>query len=94
MTVVNRTTKSIGIVWNDPINLHSGGVRFYVALARKTNSSSDSIGKIVPGNTTTSKITDLDTYTEYNVSVVVVNVNGTQFKTADVLTRTDEGGEY
>ena len=94
MTVANRTTKSIRIVWSNPNNLRSGGVRFYVTLARKTNSSSESFGKIVPGNTTTSEITDLDAYTEYNVSVVVVNVNGTQFKTADVLTRTDEGGEY
>ena len=36
----------------------------------------------------------LEAYTEYNVSVVLVNVNGTQLKTADVLVWTDEGGKY
>lgn len=90
LTVVDRTTNSIEIIWNNPIH----AVRFYVALAKSSNSSSEPIGKIVPGNTTTSKITDLQAYTEYNVSVVAMNTNGTQLKTADVLVSTDEGGEY
>ena len=94
MTVVNRTTNSIEIVWSNSIHLHKGGVQFYVALAKSSNSSSYPIGKIVPGNTTTSEIMDLEAYTEYNVSVVVVNVNGTQFKAVDVLVWTDEGGEF
>ena len=67
-------------------------MRFYVALARRSNSS-EPIGKLVPGNTTTAQIQGLAAYTEYNVSVVVVNVNGTQFKTTDVLVWTDEGGK-
>ena len=92
MTVVNRTTNSIGIVWSSLVHLQSGGVRFYVALARRSNDS-EPIGKLVPGNTTTAQIQDLAAYTEYNVSVVVVNVNGTQFKTTDVLVWTDEGGK-
>jgi len=94
VTVVDRTTNGIEIIWNNPIHLNSGGVRFYVALARRSNSSSEPIGKIVPGNLTTSNITDLQAYTEYNISVVAVNTNGTQLKTADVLVSTDEGGEY
>ena len=94
MTVVNRTTNSIEIVWSNSISLQSGGVRFYAALAKRSNSSSEPIGKIVPGNTTTSEIMGLEAYTEYNVSVVLVNVNGTQLKTADVLVWTDEGGKY
>lgn len=94
VTVVKRTTSSIAIVWSNSIHPHSGGVRFYAALAKRSNSSSERIGKIVPGNTTTLEITGLEAYTEYNVSVVVVNVNGTQFKTADVLVWTDEGGKY
>lgn len=92
VTVLNRTTNSIEIVWSNLIHQHSGGVRFYVALARSSNSS-EPIGKLVPGNTTTSEIMGLEAYTEYNVSVVVVNGNGTQFKTADFSVRTDEGGE-
>ena len=94
MTVVNRTTNSIEIVWSNPIHLHKGGVHFYAALAKSSTSSSDPIGKIVPGNTTTTEIMDLEAYTEYNVSVVVVNVNGTEFKTVDVLVWTDEGGGF
>ena len=94
VTVVKRTTNSIELVWSNYIHLHSGGVRFYAALAKRSNSSSEPTGKIVPGNTTTSEVMDLEAYTEYNVSVVVVNVNGTQFKTADVLVWTDEGGKY
>ena len=94
VTVVNRTTNSIEIIWSNPVHLQSGGVRFYVTLARSSNSSSEPIGKLEPGNTTKSEIKDLEAYTEYNISVVVVNVNGAQYKTADVLVWTDEGGEY
>jgi len=92
VTVVNRTTNSIGIVWSSLVHVHSGGVRFYVARARRSNSSEPN-GKLVPGNTTTAEIQDLAAYTEYNVSVVVVNVNGSQFQSTDVLVWTDEGGK-
>ncbi len=73
-------------------NLLSSGIRFYVVLARKTNSSSVSTGEIVAENTTTSQITGLDEYTEYKVGVVAVNGNGIPFKSEDVLIMTDEGG--
>ncbi|XP_078352104.1 MAM and LDL-receptor class A domain-containing protein 2-like [Oculina patagonica] len=91
VTVVNKTAKSIGIIWSNPSNLLSGGIRFYVVLARKTNSSSVSTGEIVAENTTTSQITGLDEYTEYTVGVVAVNGNGIPFKSEDVLIMTDEG---
>lgn len=91
---MNRTTKSIGILWSIPTSLLNSGVRFYVTLARKNNGSSvSSVGKMVPANTTTSKITELEANTEYNVSVVVVIANGTVFKSADVFAMTKEGGE-
>lgn len=94
VTVLNITTKSIGISWSTPNNLFNSGVRYYVTLARKANGSSvSSTGKMVPVNTTTSEITDLEAYTEYNVSVAVVSGNGTVFKSTDVLVMTDEGGE-
>ena len=38
-------------------------------------------------------ITDLDGYTEYNVSGVAVDGDGMPFKSADVVVMTDEGGE-
>ena len=94
VAVVNRTTKSIGIAWSIPTSLLNSGVRFYVTLARKNNgSSASSVGKMVPANTTTSKITDLEADTEYNVSVVVAIANGTVFKSTDVVAITEEGGE-
>lgn len=93
VSVVNRTTKSIGIIWSIPTDLLNKEVHFYVALARKANSSSVSAGKIVPASTTAVEITYLHAYTEYIVSVVVVNDNSTQFKSQNVLTMTKEGGE-
>ncbi len=93
VTVVNKTTNSIGISWGTPTNLLNSGVRFYVPLARKAGNNSLSTGKMVPANTTMSEITGLEAYTEYNVSVVVVSGNGTSFTSVDVLVMTDEGGE-
>ena len=69
------------------------GIPFYVALARKINSTSESTGQIVAGNVTASQITEMDEYTEYKVSVVAVDSNGMPFKSAEVLVMTDEGGE-
>ena len=66
---------------------------FYVALARKINSSSESTGQIVAVNVTSSQIIELDEYTEYKVSVVAVDDNGMPFKSSEVLAMTDEGGE-
>ena len=93
MTVVNRTAKSIGIVWSNPTNLLNGGVRFYVVLARKTNGSEVLLGKIVPGNTTALEIMGLDGYTEYNIGIVAVTGDGAPFKSSDVLAITEQGGE-
>lgn len=81
------------MIWSNPGNLLSGGIRFYVARARKTNSSSVATGEVVAGNTTASEITGLDPYTEYDVGVVAVDGDGIPFKAADVLVKTDEGGE-
>ena len=93
VTLVSKTAKSIGISWSSPTSLLDSGVRFYVALARKINSSSEPIGEILAENITASVITDLDTYTEYNVSIVAVDSDGIPFKSAEVLVMTDEGGE-
>jgi len=94
VAVVGRTARSIGISWSSPSSLLNGRIRFYVALARKINNSSESSGHIMAGNVSASEITDLDEYTEYNVSVVAVDSNGMPFRSAGVLVMTDEGGEY
>ena len=92
MTAVNKATKSIEVIWINPINLLNGGISFYVVFAKKTNSS-ESSGEIVSANTTASKITGLDGYTEYDVGVVAVDGYGTPFKSADISVKTEEGGE-
>ena len=91
--MVNKTARSFGISWNSPASVLHSGVRFYVALARKISNSSESTGQIVAGNVTASQITELDEYTEYNVSVVAVDGNGIPFNSAEVFVMTDEGGE-
>ena len=93
VTVVSKTATGIGISWSSPTSLLIGGIRFYVALARKTNSSSEPIGEIVAENVTAAEIKDLEGFREYKVAVVAVNGDGTPFKSAEVLVTTDEGGE-
>lgn len=93
MTVVNKTAKSVEILWSHPTNLFNGGISFYVALARKTSSNSETTGEIVAGNITTSTISDLHPCKEYRVSVAAVDGYGMPFKSADALVMTDQGGE-
>lgn len=94
ITVISKSEKSIGIIWSQPTNLISGGIRFYVAFARRINSSSEPTGEIVAQNTTESEITGLKEYVEYNVGVVVVDGDGIPFKSNEVLVTTDEGGKF
>ena len=49
---------------------------------------------IFSADITSVQITELDPSTEYNVSVVAIDGRGWPFKTATLLARTDEGGEY
>lgn len=94
VSVVSQTARSIGISWSNPTSPINGGISFYVALAKKINSSSELIGEILAGNVTASEITELDEYTEYKVTVVAVDGNRMPFKSAEVLVLTDEGGEH
>ncbi|XP_022786238.1 uncharacterized protein LOC111326491 isoform X2 [Stylophora pistillata] len=92
LTVANKTTTSIRIMWNNPVNLFNSGESFYVAIAERVmNVSSVSNGKLLPGNTTSSEITNLEIYTEYNIYVIIVDSNGSPFKSGVVVTMTDEG---
>ena len=93
ITVISKTAKSIGISWSSPASLPNGGIRFYVALARKVNGSSESVGEILAENTTASVITELDAYTEYSVIVLAVDGDMIPHKSAEALVMTDEGGE-
>lgn len=81
-------------MWSHPTNLLNSKVRFYIALARKLGGNSVSAGEMALANETTSKIMYLEAYTEYNVCGVVVDVNGTLLKSANVLVMTNEGGKH
>ena len=92
VTALNKTAKSIRISWNSPTTLLNSGIRFYIALAKKTDSN-ETDGEMVAENGTSLQITELDEYTEYKVSVVAVDSNGMPFKSAEVSVMTNEGGE-
>lgn len=93
ITVINKTASSIRVSWSSPDSLLNGGIRFYFALARKINSSSESVSETVAGNVTALEIKDLEGLREYKVAVVAVDVDGTPFQSVEVLVNTDEGGE-
>lgn len=92
VTVVNKTIKSLGVLWSDLSNQLNGGVRQYIVLARNTKNS-ELTAKIVPSNKTSSEIADLNCYTKYSVSVGGVNGDGMPYKSVDVLAMTKEWGE-
>ena len=71
----------------------NGGVRFFV-VAAKSSHSSVPIRKLFSPNITSAEITGLDPYTVYNVSVVVIDGNGSPFKSTVLQARTDKEGEY
>ena len=71
----------------------NGGVRFFVVAANNSYSSVR-IRKLFSPNITSAEITGLDPYTVYNVSVVVINGNGSAFKSTVLQARTDKEGEY
>ena len=71
----------------------NGGVRFFV-VAAKNSYSSVPIRKLFSPNITSAEITGLDPYTVYNVSVVVIDGNGSPFKSTVLQARTDKEGEY
>ena len=73
-------------------NRLGGGVRQYVVLYRKPNSSLPD-GQIVSSNTTFLQITGLEVYTEYSIRAVAISGEGVPFRGADVLAMTDEGGK-
>ena len=71
----------------------NGGARLFVVIA-KSSYSSVPIRKLFSPNITSTEITGLDPYTVYNVSVVVIDGNGSPFKSTVLQARTDKEGEY
>ncbi|XP_067044645.1 MAM and LDL-receptor class A domain-containing protein 1-like isoform X2 [Acropora muricata] len=91
--LVNKSCSSLHLQWMDVKYWLNGGVRFFV-VAAKSSYSSVPIRKLFSPNITSAEITGLDPYTVYNVSVVVIDGNGSPFKSTVLQARTDTEGEY
>ena len=91
--LVNKSCNSLHLQWMDIKYWLNGGVRFFV-VAAKNSYSSVPIRKLFSPNITSAEITGLDPYTVYNVSVVVIDGNGSPFKSTVLQARTDTEGEY
>ena len=91
--LVNKSCNSLHLQWMDVKYWLNGGVRFFF-VAAKNSYSSVPIRKLFSPNITSAEITGLDPYTVYNVSVVVIDGNGSPFKSTVLYTRTDESGEW
>ncbi|XP_044162897.1 MAM and LDL-receptor class A domain-containing protein 2-like [Acropora millepora] len=86
--LVNKSCSSLHLQWMNVKYWLNGGVRFFV-VAAKNNYSSVPIRKLFSPNITSAEITGLDPYTVYNVSVVVIDGNGSAFKSTVLQARTD-----
>ncbi|XP_015775857.1 PREDICTED: MAM and LDL-receptor class A domain-containing protein 2-like isoform X3 [Acropora digitifera] len=88
-TLQNETSDSLNLQWMDINHRLNGGARLFVVIA-KSSYSSVPIRKLFSPNITSAEITGLDPYTVYNVSVVVIDGNGSAFKSTVLQARTDK----
>ncbi|XP_044163640.1 MAM and LDL-receptor class A domain-containing protein 2-like [Acropora millepora] len=88
-TLQNETSDSLKLQWVDINHRLNGGARFFVVIA-KSSYSSVPVRKLFSPNITSAEITGLDPYTVYNVSVVVIDGNGSAFKSTVLQARTDK----
>ncbi|XP_044162898.1 uncharacterized protein LOC114956623 [Acropora millepora] len=88
VTLVDKSSNSLHLQWMDVKYWLNGGARFFVVIA-KSSSSSVPVRKLFAPNITSAEITGLDPYTVYNVSVVVIDGNGSAFKSTALQARTD-----
>ncbi|KAK2561818.1 MAM and fibronectin type III domain-containing protein 1 [Acropora cervicornis] len=92
VTIENKTSDSLQLRWRDINHRLNGGIRFFVVTA-KSSYGSVPVRKLFSPNITSAKIRELDPYTEYNVSVVAIDGNGSPFQSTFLQARTDEGGK-
>ena len=89
----NKTSNSLQLQWMDVNHRLDGGARFFVVIA-KSSDSNVPVRKIFSPNITSAKVTGLDPYTVYNVSVVAIDGNGSLFNSSVLQAKTDESGEH
>ena len=88
----SKTSNSLQFRWMDINNRLNANVRFFVVIAKSSHNSVP-VRKLFSPNVTSVQITDLAPYTEYNVSVVAIDTNGSPFESEFLLAMTDEEGE-
>ncbi|XP_068684172.1 MAM and fibronectin type III domain-containing protein 1-like [Montipora foliosa] len=86
----NRTSNSLQLRWMDINDRLNADVRFFVVIAKSSHNIAP-VRKLFSPNITSVQITDLAPYTEYNVSVVAIDTNGSPFESEFLLAMTDEG---
>ena len=92
VTYENKTSNGIQLRWMDINNWLNGGVRFFVVIANSSHNNVP-VRKLLPPNITSSEITGLDPYREYNMSVMAIDGYGSPFRSAVLQAKTNEGGE-
>ena len=92
VTYENKTSNGIQLRWMDINNWLNGGVRFFVVTANSSHNNVP-VRKLLPPNITSSEITGLDPYREYNMSVMAIDGYGSPFRSAVLQAKTNEGGE-
>ena len=92
VTAANISTYSFQLRWTDLEDQPNIGARFYLVILNKTDRNVP-LRKLLYPNSTSTQMTGLMPYTEYNISVIAISGNGTPYQSEDLLVRTDEGGE-
>ena len=91
----NTTTTSIQFSWQNLSPLLGQQISHYFVVLKNGYGYRSSLnGNIMSGNTTSHVLSGLSGYTEYRLSVVGVDVNGTAYNSTEVTVWTDEGGTY
>ena len=93
VSIGNTTTTSIRVSWQNLTPLLGRRIPHYVVLIKSTNGSILN-GNIVPEDTTSDAFHGLSPFTEYQLSVVGSDDQGSAYKSNEVSSRTDEGGTF
>ena len=81
------------VEWGNVTTNSSTQVDYFIALAKEI-SGNDRRHKIIPSEERSWRIEGLKKFTEYKVTVIAVDVRGIPYKSAELIRRTDESGEW
>ena len=93
VSVFNTSSVSLMVEWGNVTTDPSTQVDYFIALAKEI-SGSEGKHKIIPSEERSWRIEGLKKFTEYNVTVIAVDVRGIPCKSVGMIRRTDESGEW